>query len=313
MTSNEVEYSVVIPVYNGGKSLFTLYKRIRKVFMDITQNYEIIFVDDCSSDDTWSKMKKIHEKDRKVKTIHLIRNYGQHNATLCGFNHANGNYVITLDDDLQHPPEEIPKLIKKINEGNMAVFGNYKHKKHSTLENLLSRRFQMLMHKVLKIPTDIYISSFAIYTSEVIKNAIAIKISYPFLPALIFKVTPTHKIANVEVIHHARKEGKSNYNALGHFRISLNLLINFSSLPLFLVGIFGFIVSGLSISFGIWIIIQKFIDPNYGLMGWNSLMVAITFLGGATLMAIGILGEYLRRILREVSYGKQYIIGEKKL
>ena len=143
-----------------------------------------------------------------------------------------------------------------------------------------------------------------------IKNAIQIKSFYPFLPALISRSMPVNKITNVEVIHEERKVGKSGYNVFKMFKLSLNLLINYSSLPLLLVGIFGFILSILSIGYGAIIIIRNIIDPGYGLTGWNSLMVAISFLGGAILMAMGIIGEYLRRILAEISYEQQYIIGE---
>ena len=307
---NDIVYSIVIPVYNSEYTLDELYERIMVVFEDITENYEIILIDDCSSDGSWEKMKNLREKDKRVKIIHLLRNFGQHNATVCGFNYCNGDYVITMDDDLQHPPEEIPKLIEKINEGFLVVFGEYKEKKHSKFENFLSKTFQNLMHRILKIPKGIYISSFGIYKSEVIKNAVTIKSSYPFLPALISRSTPVNKIANVEVIHKERKVGKSGYNVFKMFKFSLNLLINYSSLPLLLVGIFGFILSIFSIGYGAIIIVRNIMDPSYGLTGWNSLMVATTFLGGAILMAIGIIGEYLRRILAEISYEKQYVIGE---
>ena len=310
---NKIEYSVVVPVYNSENTLDELCERIRTIFKSITENYEVILVDDCSIDGSWEKMKNLREKDKRVKIIHLLRNFGQANATMCGFNYCNGNYAITMDDDLQHPPGEVPKLIKKINEGFLVVFGRYKEKKHSRFENFLSKKFQILMHRILKIPKGIYISSFAIYKSEVIKNAIQIKSSYPFLPALISRSTPVNKIANVEVIHKERKVGKSNYNLFKMFKLSLNLLINYSSLPLLLVGTFGFIVSILGISYGTAIIIRNIIDPTYGLMGWNSLMVAITFLGGAILMGMGVIGEYLRRILAEISYEKQYVIGEMDL
>ena len=310
---NKIEYSVVVPVYDSENTLDELCERIRTVFKSITENYEVILVDDCSSDGSWEKMKSLREKDKRVKVIHLLRNFGQANATMCGFNYCNGDYVITLDDDLQNPPEEIPKLIGKINEGYMVVYGKYKVKQHSKFENFLSKTFQNLIHRILKIPKGIYISSFAIYKSEVIKNAITIKSSYPFLPALICKSTPVNKITNVEVIHNERKVGKSGYNVLKMFKLSLNLLINYSSLPLLLVGIFGFILSILSIGYGAIIIVRNIIDPGYGVTGWNSLMVATTFLGGAILMAIGIIGEYLRRILAEISYEKQYVIGEMEV
>ena len=307
---NKIKYSVVVPVYNSENTLDELCERIKVVFKDITNNYEVILVDDCSGDGSWEKMKSMREKDKRVKIIHLLRNFGQHNATMCGFNYCNGDYVLTMDDDIQHPPEEIPKLIEKINEGYMVVFGKYKVKMHSKFENFLSKIFQILMHRILKIPKKIYISSFGIYKSEIVKNAITIKSSYPFLAALISRSTPANKIANVEVIHKERKVGKSGYNLFKMFKFSLNLLINYSSLPLLLVGIFGFIISILSMGYGAIIIVRKIIDPSYGVTGWNSLMVAVTFLGGAILMAMGIIGEYLRRILAEISYEKQYVIGE---
>ena len=310
---NNMEYSIVVPVYNSENTLEELCERIKTVFKDITENYELILVDDCSVDGSWRTMKNLREKDKRVKIIHLLRNFGQHNATMCGFNYCNGNYAITMDDDLQNPPEETPKLIERINEGFLVVFGEYIVKKHSKFENFLSKTFQKLIHRILKIPKGIYISGFAIFKSEVIKNAITIKSSYPFLPALICRSTPVNKIANVEVIHKEREAGKSGYNLFKMFKLSLNLLINYSSLPLLLVGIFGFIISILSMGYGAILIVRKIIDPGYGVTGWNSLMVAISFLGGAILMGMGIMGEYLRRILAEMSYEKQYVIGEMEV
>lgn len=304
------KYSIIIPVYNSENTLDELFERLNTVFKGITEDYEVILVDDCSSDGSWGKMKNLREKDKRVKIIQLLRNFGQHNATMCGFNFCKGNYVITMDDDLQHPPEEIPKLIGRINEGYTVVFGEYKVKQHGKFENFLSKIFQNLMHKILKISNKIYISSFTILKSEVIKNIITIKSFYPFLPALISRSTPVNKIANAVVIHEERKVGKSGYNIFKLFTFSLNLVINYSALPLLLVGIVGFAISILSIGYGAIIIAQKILDPSYGVTGWNSLMVAVSFLGGAILIAIGVMGEYLRRILAEISYEKQYVIGE---
>jgi glycosyltransferase involved in cell wall biosynthesis len=162
MNSSNVEYSVVIPVYNSENTLVELTERIKNLFCRLEKEYEIILVDDCSRDSSWKVMKKIRENDKNIKIIHLLRNFGQHNAIVCGFNHATGKYVITLDDDFQHPPEEIPKLIDKINEGYFVVYGKYIEKKHSKVENFLSKEFQHLIHFILNIPNDIYLSSFVI-------------------------------------------------------------------------------------------------------------------------------------------------------
>ena len=308
-----VEYSVVIPVYNSEKTLDELFQRLSEVMNKISVDFEIILVDDCSYDQSWKKLKELHYKNKSLKIIHLQRNFGQHNAILCGFKYAAGNFVITMDDDLQNPPEEIPKLIKKLHEGYSVVYGKYNIKHHNCVENFFSRRFQMFIHGILDIPKTIFISSFAVFTSDVVKNVTAIKSSYVFLPALVRKSVPADKITNVEVIHNPRKVGKSNYNIRKYLSLSLNLIINYSVLPLLFVGIFGVIISALSFCYGLYIIARYLIDPTNSLMGWNSLMVALTFLGGMILFSIAIIGEYLRRILTEVSYGQQYVIGELEL
>lgn len=310
MAERTVKYSVVVPVFNSEHTLGELCERISKVLQQNGNSYEIILVDDCSSDGSWRTMKGIREKDGRVKIIHLMRNYGQANATICGFNYSTGEYVITIDDDLQNPPEEIPKLIERANEGYLVVYGKYRVKKHGRMENLLSAIFQALMLRILDIPKKVYISAFAILRSDVARNAASIKSAYPFLPALVFKSAPASRIDNVEVVHEERRVGRSNYTPYKLIKLSANLLINYSSLPLMLVGLFGTAISLLSIGFGILLIVKRMLNPCYGLIGWNSLIIAVSFLSGAILMGIGIIGEYLRRILAEISYEKPYIVEE---
>jgi len=307
------KYSVVIPVYNSESTLLELIDRLSATFSKIPGEYEIIFIDDCSSDNSWQVLEGVHQKNRNIKVIHLQKNFGQHNAVLCGLNHAQGDFIITMDDDLQHPPEEIPKLIDKMQEGYPVVYGQYKVKQHNRIENFFSNRLQTFVHWILDIPNTIFISSFAIFTSSVVKNMTRIKSSYIFLPALVRNSVPANKIANVEVIHHPRTVGKSNYNVGKYLSLSLNLIINYSVLPLLFVGIFGVIVSFISFCYGAYILGRHAVDPAYGLTGWTSTMVALTFLGGMILFSIAIIGEYLRRILTEVSYGQQYVIDRMEL
>jgi glycosyltransferase involved in cell wall biosynthesis len=307
------EYSIIIPVYNSEIILNELFSRVYATFNAISDNYEIILIDDCSSDNSWAVLKEHRQKDPKIKIIHLQKNFGQHNAVLRGLNHATGEYIITMDDDLQHPPEEIPKLINKIREGYSVVYGKYTIKYHSRLENFFSNRFQKFIHYILDIPPTVFISSFAIFKADVVKNMTQIKSSYIFLPALVRNSVPANKITNVDVCHNPRKIGKSNYNLRKYLSLSLNLIINYSTLPLLVVGIIGVIVSIFSFFYGIYILSHYLIDPTNSLMGWNSIMVTLTFLGGMILFSIAIIGEYLRRILTEVSYGQQYVISEMEL
>ncbi len=305
-----MEYSIVIPVYNSEHTLDELCARIEGAFKGITDRYEIILVDDCSADGSWQKMRSLHEKDGRIRAIHLARNFGQPNATVCGFNFCRGDYVITMDDDLQHPPEEIPKLIDKVKEGYMVVYGKYAVKMHGPVKNLTSRFIQAFMHGILGIPSGIGITSFAIYRAAVAHNAAAVRTAYPFLPALACRSVPANKIANAEVRHSPRKMGRSNYSLVKQIRLALNLLINHSSLPLLFLGAMGSAVSLLSFAYGGLVVVNRLLDPGYGLMGWNSLMFAVCFLGGSILVALGIIGEYLRRILAELSCEKPFIIEE---
>lgn len=308
--ADNTEYSIVIPVYNGEKTLHELYSRIIGVFSEISEKIEVILVDDCSHDGSWSVMKDLRSQDERVKIIHLARNFGQHNATLCGFHHCNGRYVIIMDDDLQHPPEEIPVLINKLNDGYLAVYGDYRVKCHSKIENFFSRMIECIMHIVLNVPGTVYISSFAIFSSDVIKNAISIRSAHVFLPAMISKSVPMNKVNSVKVVHEPRKVGSSNYSFIKYLKLSLNLIINYSALPLIFVIAFGLLMSLLSMAYGMSIVANWLLNPGSGLMGWNSLIVAVTFLSGVMLMSMGVIGEYVRRILAELTYEQPFLIGE---
>ena len=285
------KFSVVIPVYNSEKTLIELTDRLSATFSKIPGEYEIVFIDDCSSDNSWSILERIHQKDSNVKIIHLQKNFGQHNAILCGLNYAQGDYIITMDDDLQNPPEEIPKLINKMQEGYPVVYGRYKIKHHGRVENFFSKRFQTFVHWILDIPNMVFISSFALFTSDVVKNMVHIKSSYIFLPALVRNSVPANKIANAEVTHHPRMVGKSNYNIVKYLSLSLNLIINYSVLPLLFVGFFGVVVSFISFCYGTSILVRYLVDPAYGHTGWTTTMVALTVLGGMILFSIAITGD----------------------
>ena len=163
---DRVRFSVVIPVYNSESSLDELLYRLLPVFKAVSVGFEIIFVDDGSKDRSWQKLKELRNKHKHVKIIQLMRNFGQHNALVCGFHFANGDYIITLDDDLQIPPEEIPKLISKIEEGYDIVYGKYLSKKHSKFRNIGSLLIQAVYKKVFDVHNDL--SAFRIIKKEVI-------------------------------------------------------------------------------------------------------------------------------------------------
>jgi glycosyltransferase involved in cell wall biosynthesis len=309
MEGSTMEYSVIVPVYNSEKTLEELVKRTCSVFTRLqTKQYEIILVDDHSKDSSWNAMQRIHKKNPCVKIIKLSRNFGQHNATLCGMNYATGDVVITIDDDLQHRPEDIPKLLESLNGGLDVVMACYDTKKHGLVRNLFTNINTRLVRYLFNAPKDLVTTSFRAIRKRKIDDIIQVKTSYPYITALIFFTTPANKIGNTIITHENRKIGKSGYYFLKLLKLWSNLIINYSTIPLVVCGTFGIIISFGSFIYAFWIILQKLLNPDYGLIGWNSIMVATAFLGGSILIAISIVGEYLRRILAEVSFGKPYLI-----
>jgi glycosyltransferase involved in cell wall biosynthesis len=308
-----IQYSIVIPVYNSEKTLVELTERILKTMQTLATDFEILFIDDCSKDRSWDVLKDLRKTDFRIKIFHLSKNSGQHNAILCGLNYASGNYIIVMDDDLQNPPEEIPKLIKKVGEGYSVVYGKYISKKHGITKNLLGLIYHSVFHYILDVPKDLTVSNFIIMSSDVQKNILKIKCSFTFINGLISKVTPPEKMANVDVIHESRTFGRSNYTRLKHMKLLLNLIINYSSFPLVSIGILGAVTSILSTVYGLFLVVNRLINPNFGVDGWLSLMVAISILGGLILMSIAVVGEYVRRILTEITYTQPYLIEEMEL
>lgn len=308
MDTSICEYSIVIPVYNSEHTLKELHERLILSMGNISSNYEIIFVDDRSTDRSWDVIKSIHMDYDNIVAIRLAKNAGQHSATICGFSNSKGHYVITLDDDLQHPPEEISKLIDKIKDDYDVVMGKYEEKMHSRLRNIVSIINIKLIGKIFNAPSDLSITSFRILRRQLVNNILEINTPYPHIPSLIFKCTPANKIANIIIHHDKRVVGKSGYNFIKLFVIWSNLLINYSSIPLMIIGVFGFIISILSLGLGFVILIRRILNPDYGVMGWNSLIISLYLLSGSILMAIAIMGEYIRRIITQISYNRPYVV-----
>ena len=268
-------YSVVVPVYNSEHTLTELYTRLEKVFRETVQEpFELILVDDGSKDRSYQIMEKLRQKDPRVKIIQMARNFGQHPALLCGFSHAEGDFIITMDDDLQHPPEEIPKLINTIRERAMWMSSSPAMKAESTDRSAVSE-------------TNTYL---------------------PQIGNLL--VLSSNRIINVPVHHDARAYGKSGYSFRRLVRDLLYDITSHSAFPLLLVrdlGICSFLVS---VALGIFFLIRYFL---YGISveGWTSLMLVLLAFFGITLLSIGIMGIYLMNILNESKKMPHYVIRRK--
>ncbi|MBN2185135.1 MAG: glycosyltransferase family 2 protein [Candidatus Krumholzibacteriota bacterium] len=305
MNNESLDLSVVVPVYNSEKTLVELHERLEAVFSKMGKTYEVIYINDCSQDKSLTVLQELYDKKDNVIVIDLFRNFGQQNALMCGFNHCSGRHVITLDDDLQNPPEEIEKLYSKIEEGFDAVFGAPVRKEDRPYKNLGSYMIRKLCQKIFNVQDDLRFSSFRIIRKEIIDEIKGMKTPFPYISGMLLSTTTS--ITNLDIQHHPRKTGSSGYTLKKLVKLAFNLLINYSSLPLRYAGFAGLTVSFVSLIIGIVIIIRKLVIGGI-LPGWTSIMVLISFYNALILIIFFFLGEYLSRFLREVTNEKQFSI-----
>ncbi|WP_291316512.1 glycosyltransferase family 2 protein [Desulfuromonas sp.] len=302
-----MKFSVVIPVYNSEKSLEELYARLRSVFKGMGNDFEVIFVNDCSHDRSYEILEKIYRENINIKIVDFFKNYGQQNALLCGFGYCEGDYVVTIDDDLQNPPEEIPKLYEKLAEGYDAVFGCYRDKKDKSYKNFGSYLIRKINHNVFNIKDDLKFSSFRVIRKEVVDQIKNTRTIYPYISGMLMSVTS--KVANVYIQHEKRKYGESNYTLGKLISLSYNLIINYSSLPLKAISVLGLAVSCLSFLVGMIFVVKKLL-LGQAPAGWTSLIVLMSLFNSIILVILFVFGEYLSRILKEVSGHKQFTVKE---
>ncbi len=302
------KYSIVVPVYNSEKSIEELYARIVNVFdCSIRKDFELIMVDDFSQDASYELMTGLNQKDKRVIAIQLSKNCGQHPALLCGFKYATGDFIITMDDDLQHPPEEIPKLINAIENDENAdvVIGRYENKKHSMIRNLGSRLSGYISYKFYSKPQGIELTSFRIMRRNVVDDILSMNIDVPRVGNMIIMVN--NRIKNVTVEHDPRKYGKSGYTFSRLVRDLFNNLITNSNFPLILVRNLGILSLLLSVILSIYYVARYYIRGT-SIVGWTSLLVITVFYGGFMLFAIGTIGDYLMKILNESKKIPKYFV-----
>ncbi|MDN5205391.1 glycosyltransferase family 2 protein [Fulvivirgaceae bacterium BMA10] len=303
---SKVKFSVIVPVYNSENTLKELFTRLKETFVSMNETFEVIFVNDHSRDSSYPILREIFKENKsEVTVIDLLRNYGQHNAIMCGFNYANGEFVITIDDDLQNPPQEIPELYEEILKGFDAVFGVPNDKQHKKYKNLGSHFIRRLNHKTFNIKDDLSFSSYRMIRKEIVDEIKDLKTPFPYISGMI--LTVTRSVSNVTVAHNRRQHGQSNYTLSKLIRLAFNLLINYSSIPLRYVGAFGLVISILSFLLAGAYIFKELIVGNAP-PGWTTLVVLISFYNSVILVIFFILGEYISRMLRELSNEKQYSI-----
>ena len=300
-----MELSVVIPVYNSAESLRSLSTRLLAALEDLDVTHEIVFIDDGSRDRSWEVLQAIQaEHPERILCVQLMRNFGQHNALMCGFRHTQGRFVVTLDDDLQNPPEEIGKLLAAIRSQPLdVVYGAADRRKHRTWRNLGSWIVNVVYRTMFK--TRVSISSFRIVRREVLEAIFSYSLNYTFVDGLL--AWNSQRIGEVTVEHHPRQSGRSNYSIPKLVVLALNLFSNFSLLPLQAVSLVGFVVAVSGLLAGGYYLVQ-FLLSNVAVSGYASTIVSILVLGGVQLLSLGMIGEYLGRLHLNVNRKPQYTI-----
>jgi polyisoprenyl-phosphate glycosyltransferase len=289
-----IKISICIPVYYGSKTIKNLVVEIKNTLKEY--QLEVILVNDGSKDDTKEVCVELFNKYKFIKFINLRKNFGEHNAVLCGLNYVTGDYIVIVDDDFQNPPSEIIKLIEKASDsGCDVVYSRYDNKKHHWFRNFGSWFTDSVATWLLNKPKGLYLSSFKLIKKDIVEEIIKYKGPFPYVDGLVLRVTDNIEVQTVE--HFKRKEGESNYTLGKLISLWLNMFVNFSIKPLRVATVTGVLISLFSFVFGMYFIIEKMLNPGVS-MGWTSLIVSILFLSGIQLIFLGIIGEYL---------GKQYL------
>lgn len=288
---SEPSISVVIPVYNGGatiKSVVTEVMNSLKIF-----DLEIVLVDDGSKDNSASECAALAETYSNINFLQLTRNFGEHNAVLCGLTHTTKEFSVIIDDDFQNPPSEIIKLINKAKEGYDVVYSSYAVKQHSGWRNLVSKINDRMATWFIKKPKSLYLSSFKLIRREIVDEVIKYHGPYPYIDGLILRVT--RNVGVQPVLHAARKEGRSNYTLTKLLSLHINMLTNFSVLPLRCCSILGAIMVFAAFAFSIVAVVERLANPSLPL-GWASIFISVFLLSGTQLIFLGILGEYIGKM-----------------
>jgi glycosyltransferase involved in cell wall biosynthesis len=285
--------SVVVPVYRSEAILPELVQRLEKVLGRIASAYELVLVNDSSPDQSWDVICRLAERNSWIHPINLMRNYGQHNALLCGIRAAQYDVIVTLDDDLQHPPEEVPKLLAVLAQGFDVVYGTPQNEEHGFLRDLASLTTKMALQNVMGAKIARQVSAFRAFRAEVAGAFSHYEGSFVSIDVLL--TWGTSLFAAVPVAHEARKQGTSGYTFRKLITHAMNMMTGFTTLPLQLASLVGFAFTFFGFCVLGFVLLRYFTYGN-PVPGFPFLASIVAVFSGAQLFALGIIGEYLARM-----------------
>jgi undecaprenyl-phosphate 4-deoxy-4-formamido-L-arabinose transferase len=299
--------SIVIPVYNGAASIGDLVGALSE--LAIPGGHEVVLVNDGSRDDSLEVCRRLVAQARiPVTLVNLSRNFGEHNAVMAGLAQARGDYIITMDDDLQNPPEEVTRLFLHARDGNYdVVYTYYAKREHAVWRNLGSNFTNWCADWLLDKPKGLYLSSFRCISAFARDHVIAYTGPYPYVDGLLLQTT--QNIGTLEVKHLPRAAGRTNYTLRRLVRLFLSMFLNFSVMPLRIAAITGFDMSGIG-ALGLVAVLAEALLVGQTPSGWASLMAAFLLLAGVQLVILGLMGEYLGRLYLTANRKPQFIVRE---
>lgn len=285
--------SIVVPVYRSAESLPELHRRLADVFDARGRALEILFIEDGGGDHSWDVIKGLAQVDNRVRGLRMSRNYGQHNALLCGIRAAEGDVIVTIDDDLQHPPEELPKLLAKLDEGFDVVYGPPQQQQHGLLRDLASHITKLALEEAMGAANARQVSALRVFRTD-LREAFSGYRS-PTVNIDVLLTWASTRFAAVSVAHEPRKFGESGYTAGKLIRHALNMMTGFSTRPLQIASLigFGFALFGFAI---LAFVLIRWLLQGSTVPGFAFLACIVAIFSGVQLLALGIIGEYLARI-----------------
>ncbi len=285
--------SIVVPVYNSQNSLPLLVERLAQVLPELAQRWELVLVNDASPDDSWGVIRKLADAHDWVRGINLMRNYGQQNATVCGIRAARGSVVVTMDDDLQHPPEEISKLLARLDEGYDVVYGSPEREQHGLGRDLASRITKFVLQKGMGSETARRVSAFRALRRDLCAAFSSYRSEFVSIDVLL--TWATSRFSAVTVRHDPREHGVSNYSVGKLVTHALNMFTGFSVFPLQIASLTGFAFTLFGVGVLAWVL-GRYLITGDSVPGFPFLASVIAIFSGAQLFALGIIGEYLARM-----------------
>lgn len=299
--------SIVVPVYNSENSIGLLVEALAELLPEIASDYEMILVNDGSRDNSWDVVQSLARQYTWIQGINMMRNYGQHNALLCGIRAVRYDVTVTMDDDLQHPPTEISRLLAVLDEGYDVAYGAPKNERHGIFRNLASQMTKLALQKSMGAETARHVSAFRAFRTTLREAFVDFR--GPFVSIDVLLTWGTTRFKVIFVAHEQRTIGQSNYTLVKLITHAFNMMTGFSTIPLQMATLLGFVMTGFGFLVMVYLLFNRFILAN-DVPGFTFLASIIAIFAGAQMFALGIMGEYLARMHFRIMDRPAYTIRE---